>query len=635
MTITATDNAGFSGGVSFNWMVTNTVSVTSPGDQSDTSGAAITPVTISATDSSSVATLAYSDGGTLPPGLSIDPSSGIITGTPTTGGTFAVTITATDNAGFSGTATFNWVISNTVTVTSPGDQTSGSGAAITPVPISATDSSSTATLTYSDGGTLPPGLSIDPSSGIITGTPTTGGTFAVTITVTDNAGFSGSAAFNWVVTNVVTVTSPGNQSDVSGTAITPVTVSASDSSSTATLSYSDGGTLPPGLSIDPSSGVVSGSPTTAGSYPVTITVTDSAGFSGTTGFTWTVTNTVTVAPIANQNSQTSVGIPPMKATATDSQSTPPPVFTWSATGLPPGIIIKADNGGFAGTPTTAGTYSVTVTGTDQEGFSGSTSFTWTVVDNAPTITSIRPSTGPGSGGTKVRIVGTRFLTVSSVDFGSVPARSYRINKKGTKITAVSPAQSAGTVDIIITTSGGTNTPAPADQFTYVAPVVNAVSPSSGPAAGGTQVDITGTDLADASAVSFGSHPATSFSAEKDGKKITAVAPAEAAGTVSITVTTPGGTTTVDNAYTYEGPVVTNVSPTSGTAAGGKKVTITGTGLNGATSVEFGSVAGTDVSANNAGTRVTVDTPAESAGTVSVTVVTPSGNVTVSNAYTFT
>ena len=99
----------------------------------------------------------------------------------------------------------------------------------------------------------------------------------MTITATDNAGATGSATFNWVITNTVSATSPGNQNDVSGTAITPVTVAASDSSSTATLSYSDGGTLPPGLSIDPSSGIISGTPTTAGTSAVTITVTDSAG----------------------------------------------------------------------------------------------------------------------------------------------------------------------------------------------------------------------------------------------------------------------------------------------------------------------------------------------------------------------
>ena len=267
MTITATDDAGFSGSTSFNWSVTNTVTVTGPGDQSDPSGSAITTLPIAATDSSSTATLSYSDGGTLPPGLSIDPASGDITGTPTTAGTYPVTITVTDDAGFSGSTTFNWLVTDTVTVTNPGDQSGTSGTAITTLPITASDSSPTATLSYSDGGTLPPGLSIDPASGDISGTPTGAGSFTVTITATDDTGASGSTTFNWNVANTVTVTGPGDQSDVSGTAITPVPIGATDSSSSATLSYSDNGSLPPGLSIDPSSGVITGTPTTGGDLP--------------------------------------------------------------------------------------------------------------------------------------------------------------------------------------------------------------------------------------------------------------------------------------------------------------------------------------------------------------------------------
>ena len=176
------------------------MTVTSPGDQSSAAGTAITPLTVSATDTSSTATLAYSDGGTLPPGLSIDSSSGQVTGTPTTAGSYPVTITASDNQGFSGTAGFTWTVTSSITVTNPGAQTDGSGAAITPLTIQASDSSAGSTLTYSDGGTLPPGLSIDPSTGDITGTPTTGGSYSVTITVSDNYGQSSPVSFAWTIT---------------------------------------------------------------------------------------------------------------------------------------------------------------------------------------------------------------------------------------------------------------------------------------------------------------------------------------------------------------------------------------------------------------------------------------------------
>ena len=400
VTITATDGSGASGFATFNWTITNTVSVTSPGDQSDGSGAPITAVPISATDSSSTATLTYADNGTLPPGLSIHPSSGSITGTPTTAGVYAVTITVTDNAGFSGSVSFNWTVTNAVSVTSPGDQTNGSGTAITPVAITATDSSAGATLTYSDGGTLPPGLSIDPSSGSITGTPTTGGVYAVTITATDGSGASGSATFNWTITNTVSVTSPGDQSNVSGTAITAVPITAADSSAGATLTYSDGGTLPPGLSIDASSGSITGTPSTGGTYPVTITATDGSGYSGDATFTWTITNTVTVAPIGQQSSATGVEITPLVPTATNSQTTPTPVYTWTATNLPPGLTIGRSGGHIVGKPTIDGIYSVTVSATDNANptNTGSTSFQWSVFTIAPVITKVKPVSGPGQGG---------------------------------------------------------------------------------------------------------------------------------------------------------------------------------------------------------------------------------------------
>ena len=543
VTVTATDDAGFAGSASFTWTITNTVSVTNPGDQSDISGSAVTPLQIEASDSLPSATLSYSDNGTLPAGLSIDPSTGLITGTPTTGGQSTVTITVTDSANFAAEVTFNWTITDSVTVTNPGAQSSVSGSAITPVPVPANDSSSVATVSYSDGGTLPPGLSIDPATGTVSGTPTAAGTYSVTITATDDAGFAGSASFAWTVTNSVTVTNPGAQSNVSGSAITPVPVAASDSSSGATLSYGALG-LPAGLSIDHSSGTISGTPNTACSCSVTVTATDNANFSGSTSFTWTVTNTVSVTKPGNQTGRVGSHITPVSVPATDSSSTA--TLSYGATGLPSGLSINSSTGVVTGTLTASGAYPVTVTATDNAGFADSASFTWTVV--GPVITRVKPSSG--GDGTKVTISGTGLAGATSVKFGSVAATSFSVNGKGTKLTVIAPANTAGTVDIVVTTGEGPTLPTTADHFTYVGPVVTKVKPASGLISGGNKVTIKGNGLNGATTVEFGSVPATRFSVNAKGNQITVTAPAHSAGVVDITVTTPAGTSPTSNADLY-------------------------------------------------------------------------------------
>src|SRR5208283_1873507 len=101
--------------------------------------------------------------------------------------------------------------------------------------------------------------------------------------------------------------------------------------------------------------------------------------------------------------------------------------------------------------------------------------------------------------------------------------------------------SAGTVDITVTTPSGTSATSAADQFTYdPIPTVTGISPAAGPIAGGTTVTVTGTGFTGATSVKFGSNAATSY-VVNSATSITAVSPAGSAGTVDITVTTPGGT----------------------------------------------------------------------------------------------
>jgi alpha-tubulin suppressor-like RCC1 family protein len=167
------------------------------------------------------------------------------------------------------------------------------------------------------------------------------------------------------------------------------------------------------------------------------------------------------------------------------------------------------------------------------------------------VSEVSPARGTPLGGTTVSITGSNFSEVSAVEFGSVDAASYTVNSESS-ITAVAPA-GTGTVNVTVETRAGVSLSTTADNFTY-GPTIAGLQPSSGPAGGGTSVTITGSGFTGATAVSFGSNAAASFTVNSDGS-ITAVTPA-GRGTVEVGVTTPDGSTTTVNGseeFSYEAP----------------------------------------------------------------------------------
>jgi len=298
------------------------------------------------------------------------------------------------------------------------------------------------------------------------------------------------------------------------------------------------------------------------------------------------------------------------------------------------IIVVSSTQITATSPAGSGTVDVTVT--TPAGTSSTSAADQYAYLAAPIVTQVNPAAGPTGGGTSITITGTGLAGATAVRFGLTNATNFAVNS-GTKITATAPAGTVGTVDITVTTPGGTSTTSAADQYTYAAaPTVTGVSPITGPAAGGTSVTIAGTNLAGATAVKFGTVSATITTDTATG--ITATAPAGSAATVDVTVTTPGGTsaTSAADQYTYvAAPAVTQVAPTAGPTAGGTVVTITGTNLTGATAVKFGSTNATNFAVNSA-TKVTATAPAGNAGTVDVTVTSPAGTSATSatDQYTY-
>ena len=139
----------------------------------------------------------------------------------------------------------------------------------------------------------------------------------------------------------------------------------------------------------------------------------------------------------------------------------------------------------------AGTSTVDVIVTTSGGASATSSADRFSYVPAPTVTEVSPNKGPLAGGTSVTITGKHLNEATAVKFGSTAASSVTADSE-TSVTAVAPA-GTGTVNVTVSTPGGTSGTGSADQFSYVpAPTVASVSPGAGPTAGGTSVTITGT-----------------------------------------------------------------------------------------------------------------------------------------------
>ena len=295
--------------------------------------------------------------GSLPPGLTLSSSTGAITGTPTTVGTYNFTAQVVDSKGNTATASCSIVVLPALTLSCP----TGTGQVGVSYSSALTATGGVSPYTFSITiGALPPGLLLNSSTGAITGTPTTAGTYNFTAQVMDSKGNTASASCSIVVSSSALALSCPTGTAQLGAAYSSALV-ASGGVAPYTFSITSG-SLPPGLTLNTSTGAITGTPTTAGTYNFTARVVDSKGNTASASCSIVVSSLALSCPAGTAQ----VGVAYSSALVA-SGGVAPYTFSISIGALFPGLSLNSSTGAITGTPTTAGTYNFTAQVVDSKG----------------------------------------------------------------------------------------------------------------------------------------------------------------------------------------------------------------------------------------------------------------------------
>ncbi|MEX2228731.1 MAG: Ig domain-containing protein [Dehalococcoidia bacterium] len=302
-------------------------------------------------------------GGVLPTGLTLNSTTGAIAGTPTVAGDHdAFTVTVADAAGETAAYEFSMFIASAV------------GIDTTALPNGELNVAYSHVITVSGGavpyvwsvsvGSLPAGLSLGASTGVISGTPTATGTASFTVSVEDGAGGEATQALTIVVAAPVAVVTTEVANATLGAAYAQTLAGAGGVTA---YSWSlQSGALPTGLTLNTTTGAITGTPTAAGSFTFTVLVTDMAG--GTAS--QELSMTVAVAPALGI---TTIELPKAKVgaaysyTLTATGGVAPRTWSLVSGTLPSGLSLGATTGTIAGTPTQKVTATFAVKVTDATG----------------------------------------------------------------------------------------------------------------------------------------------------------------------------------------------------------------------------------------------------------------------------
>jgi hypothetical protein len=323
--------------------------------------------TTTLTTSGGTGTLTLSmSGGALPAGLSFNPSTGVISGTPTNEGSSTATFSVTDKSDVPDTVTAQKTILIQTIATGALSISGAPPSGTVGTAYSSTLSASGGTAPYTwaiASGSLPPGILLGVASGILSGTPTTQGTYTFTAQAQDANGERGMATFTINVNAAGSTLSLTQGTLPNGTVGTPYSATIGVTGGTSPYSCTiTSGTLPAGLTLGAAC-LVSGTPTTAGTTTVMVKATDSSNPMQSTSGSQTITINPTSLTLTMGTLPNGMVGAAYSATIGVAGGTSPYSCTLASGTLPAGLSLGA-NCLVSGTPTTPGTTTVNVKATD-------------------------------------------------------------------------------------------------------------------------------------------------------------------------------------------------------------------------------------------------------------------------------
>jgi hypothetical protein len=386
--------------------------------------------------------------GTLPPGLTLGASTGLLSGTPATAGTYSFTVKVTDHSGLSDTEPVSVTIIAGPSLNFPAPPP---GWTHTVYGDTLTESGGTAPFTWSvSGGSLPAGISLS-ADGNLSGTPTATGTSSFTVQVTDANNQTAMESTSITVSAGVSTTFGAPPGAVAGTAYTD-TLTATGGTTPYTWSV-NAGSLPPGITLT-AAGVLTGTPTAGGSYPFSVNVVDANNGIATTSITLVVVAALSLSFPAPPSGTVGTAY---TDTLTATGGTTPYSWSVSAGTLPAGITLNASTGVLAGTPTAAGTSSFTIKVTDASSQTATEATSITIAAGPLTITvpssAALPSASPG-GRTSAQLG-----TVTVNDFRGMASASWTATVTATTFVTdgATPAETIPLTQITYWSGPGTTT----------------------------------------------------------------------------------------------------------------------------------------------------------------------------------